>query len=223
VLRRHTPPVAGVGDDGPGSSSLRTHSFVWPDRWPPTCAGPGRHPPLQLGGSFERACTTDTTRRREGVSSCAAARPLRPRRSGRPYVSPCWLGRRYQVKNAKPDAVLRLHQTEFPWVKTSTVEPMGVEQVGVVEDLAASAVSGSPAAVSSVGSDPFAAAAHDPDQLHRLRVRRRCSRRSSVAATVCCRRTLAPGGDVVLLPPDRAAPPVRVRTLVHCLEQLGQP
>jgi hypothetical protein len=38
-----------------------------------------------------------------------------------------------------------------------------------------------------------------------------------VAATVCCRRTLAPGGDVVLLPPDRAAPPVRFRTLVHCL------
>jgi hypothetical protein len=218
VLRRHTPSVAGVGDDGPPARHRCAHTAL---------SGPtdGHRPAPALGDT--RHCSSVVpsnahvrlTRRAAGRGCPAVRQRDRYDRGevGVLYVSPCRLGRRYQVKNAKPDAVPRLHQTEFPWVKTSTVEPMGVEQVGVVEDLATSAVSGSPAAVSSVGSDPFAAAAHDPDQLHRLRVRRRCSRRSSVAATVCCRRTLAPGGDVVLLPPDRAAPPVRFRTLVHCL------
>jgi hypothetical protein len=43
---------------------------------------------------------------------------------------------------------------------------MSVEQIDAVEDLAAACEPDSRATVGSVGSDPLAAAAHEPDEVH---------------------------------------------------------
>jgi hypothetical protein len=73
---------------------------------------------------------------------------------------------RQQIESTQPDAVLGLDQTELPRVETGAVETMGVEQIDVVEDLAAAGEPDSRATVGSVSSDPLASAAHDPDELH---------------------------------------------------------